>query len=112
MRILSPLGNDLAQETLSLMLRARPEYDETPLGELKFLGRRYITLLYEAFATHPDYAGGDPSHIILRWWQAGKSIAVAESERLVDWFCATHPMRARRIERDVKIKLRKQGWRV
>jgi hypothetical protein len=76
-----------------------------------FLGRRYITLLYAAFAAHPDYAGGDPPlQIILRWQELG--IATVESERLVDWFCATHPMRAHRIERDVKIKLRKQGWRV
>jgi hypothetical protein len=31
---------------------------------------------------------------------------------LIEWFCATHPIRVRRIERDLKIKLRKQGWRV
>jgi hypothetical protein len=31
---------------------------------------------------------------------------------LVDWFCANLPMRALQIERDLKLKLRKQGWRV
>jgi hypothetical protein len=36
----------------------------------------------------------------------------AESARLVDWFCANHPMQARQIERDVRNKMQKQGWRV
>jgi hypothetical protein len=31
---------------------------------------------------------------------------------LVDWFCANHPTRARQIERDLRLKMCKQGWRV
>jgi hypothetical protein len=130
MLFLAPLGNELAQDVLAAALRARPasqmKYDPTPLPERRFQNRRYITLLYAAFAAHPDYANCDPASIIRRWQEldiaeiaaiglhfAGfKSEAAVESAYLVDWFCATHPTRARRIERDVKIKMRKQGWHV
>jgi hypothetical protein len=78
--------------------------------EIIFQDHRYITLLLEAFNTHPDYAGGDPSPVIRRWQELG--IATTESARLVDWFCVAHPMRMYRIERDLKIRMRKQGWQV
>jgi hypothetical protein len=55
---------------------------------------------------HPDYAGNPK--IISNWQQAG--IAESESARLVDWYCAVYPFRVQRIERDLKFKLRKQGW--
>jgi hypothetical protein len=86
------------------------KYDPTPLNEILFKDRRYVTLLFEALDTHPAYAGGNHTKVILRWKEAG--IAVTESAHLVDWFCTTHPMRARRIERNLKLKMRKQGWRV
>jgi hypothetical protein len=110
MLFLAPLGDDQAQDVLAQALRDWPDHGDTPLAELLFQGRRYVALLYAAFAAHPDYAGGDPAQIILRWHEA--DTAAAESARLVDWFCTAHPMRARRIERDLKIKLRKQGWHV
>jgi hypothetical protein len=55
MLLLAPLGNDLAQDTLGPALRARlPSLDET-----LFQDRRHITLLYAAFAVHPDHFRGD-----------------------------------------------------
>jgi hypothetical protein len=111
---LAPLGNDLAQEVLGFALRARTPsemiHDDTPLQERLFQDRRYVTLFYAAFATHPNYTDCESAPIIRRWQELG--IAAIESAYLVDWFCATHPMRARRIERDLKIKMRKQGWHV
>jgi hypothetical protein len=112
---LAPLGNELARELLGLALRARTlsqmEYDPTPLPEILFQDRRYITLLYAAFATHPRYAHcDDPAPLIRRWQELG--IADVESAYLVDWFCTTHPMQVLRIERDLKLKMGKQGWRV
>jgi hypothetical protein len=110
MLFLAPLGHELAQEALALALRARPAYDETPVNETVFQGRRYITLLYAAFDAHPHNADCDPAPIIQRWQELG--IAAVESAYLVDWFCANHPSRAHQIERDLKIKLGKQGWHV
>jgi hypothetical protein len=109
MLFLAPLGNELAQDTLALVLRARPDYDDTPLNEIIFQDRRYITLLYAALDAHPDYAGA-ASKTILHWRLAGT--AATESARLVDWFCAAYPMQAFWIERDLKLRIRKQGWRV
>jgi hypothetical protein len=109
-RFLAPLGNDLAQEILALRLRARPAYDATPVNETVFQDRRYITLLYAAFAARRDYADCDTAEIIRRWQEVG--IAAVESAHLVDWFCANHPMQALRIERDLRLKMRKQGWHV
>jgi hypothetical protein len=118
MLLLAPLGNDLAQELLGFALRPRTpsqmkmqiNRDPTPRQERLFQDRRYLTLLYEALNAHPGYADCEPTPLILRWQELG--IAIVESAYLVDWFVATHPMRALRIERDVKIKMRKQGWRV
>jgi hypothetical protein len=31
---------------------------------------------------------------------------------LVDWFRANRPVQALQIERDLRLKMRKQGWRV
>jgi hypothetical protein len=107
MLFLAPLGNELAQGMLAQVLRPRPDDDATPMTEVMFQDLRYVTLLYKAFDAHPDYDAGD-REIVRRWHRAGT--AVAESARLVDWFCATHPMQALRIERDIKIKLRKQGF--
>jgi hypothetical protein len=109
MLFLAPLGHELAQEALALALRARPAYDET-VNETVFQGRRYVTLLYGAFDEHPHYADCDPAPIIQSWQKVG--IAAIESAYLVDWFCANHPSRAQQIERGLKLKLRKQGWRV
>ena len=110
MLFLAPLGHELAQEALALALRARPAYGET-VNETVFQGRRYVTLLYAAFGEHPHYAGGgDPSQIIQCWQELG--IAAIESAYLVEWFCANYPMQAHQIERDVKIKMRKQGSHV
>jgi hypothetical protein len=108
MLFLAPLGNEPAQGLLARVLSQRPDDDNTPLGEIIFQDRRYVTLLYAALDAHADYDAGDRD-IIWRWHLAG--IEVAESARLIEWFCATHPMQARRIERDLKLKLRKQGWR-
>ena len=110
MLFLAPLGNELAQTLLAWMLKPRPDYDATPLAENIFQDRRYVTLLYAAFAACRDYADCDLAQIIRRWLELG--IATIESAHLVDWFCTTHPMRVLRIERDLKIKLGKQGWRV
>ena len=110
MLFLAPLGNELAQTLLAWMLKPRPDYDATPLAENIFQDRRYVTLLYAAFAARRDYADCDLAQIIRRWLELG--IATIESAHLVDWFCATYPMQALQIERDLKIKLGKQGWRV
>ena len=107
---LAPLGNELAQTLLAWMLKPWLDYDATPLAENIFQDRRYVTLLYAAFAARPDYAHCDPAPIIRRWQELG--IAAIESAYLVDWFCTIHPMQVLRIERDLKIKLGKQGWRV
>jgi hypothetical protein len=109
MLFLAPLGDELAQGMLARVLRPRPDHDDTPLAEIIFQDCLYITLLYAALAAHPDHAAGDRD-IVWRWHLAG--IEVAESARLVAWFRATHPMQAHRIERDLKLKLRKRGWRV
>ena len=110
MLFLAPLGHELAQEALALALSPRPAYGET-VNETVFQGRRYVTLLYAAFGEHPHYAGGgDPSQIIQCWQELG--IAAIESAYLVEWFCANYPMQAHQIERDVKIKMRKQGSHV
>ena len=112
MRFLAPLGDDLAQGVLGLTLRtpSQMNYDDTQLPEILFQDRRYSTLLYEAFAAHRSYRHCDPAPIIRRW--QGLGIAEVESAYLVDWFCTIHPMQVLRIERDLKIKLGKQGWRV
>jgi hypothetical protein len=119
MLFLAPRGHELAQDTLAQVLRPRPPSQlspqmnrdaVTPTGEIIFQDRRYITLLYAAFAAHPDYDAARVPRTILRWRLAGT--AAAESGRLVDWFCANHPSRALQIERDLKIRMRKQGWRV
>jgi hypothetical protein len=115
MLFLAPRGNELAQDTLAQILRPRPSspmnHDDTiPTGEIIFQDRRYITLLYAAFAAHPDHAAGNAPKTILRWRLAGA--AATESARLVDWFCANHPAQALRIARDLRLKMRKQGWRV
>jgi hypothetical protein len=89
---LAPRGNELAQETLAQVLRTRPDHDATG-----FQDRCYVALLYAAFDAHPDYGAGSAPKAILRWWLAG--VAAAESARLVDWFCANHPMQARQIEK-------------
>ena len=113
MLFLAPRGNDLAQDTLAQVLRARPpsqtNHDAVaPTGEIVFQDRCYVTLLYAAFDTHPDYAAGDAPRTILHWRLAGTT----ESARLVDWFCANHPAQALQIERDLRIKMRGEGWRV
>jgi hypothetical protein len=118
MLFLAPRGNELAQDTLAQILRARPDHDPdhdvTPVNERILQDRLYITLLYAAFDAHPDYADARRAvpRAILRWRLAGTVVATTESARLVDWFCATHPMQALRIERDLRLKMRKQGWRV
>jgi hypothetical protein len=108
MLFLAPEGNELAQTALALALRAGPIPEDTPPNEDLFQDRRYIALLYAALDAHPDHAGTHTA--LVHWHQAGT--AAAESARLIEWFCATHPMRALRIERDIKIRMRKQGWRV
>jgi hypothetical protein len=110
MLFLAPLGNELAQTLLAWMLKPWLDYDATPLAGNIFQDRRYVTLLYAAFAARRDYAHCDLAHIIRRWLEL--DIAAIESAHLVEWFCTTHPMQALRIERDLKIKLGKQGWRV
>jgi hypothetical protein len=102
--------DDQAQDALAQALRGWPDHGDTPLAECLFQGRRYVALLYAALNTHPDHAGGDPPEIIQRWQELGAT--EAESARLVDWYCTTNPMQVLRIERDLKIKLRKQGWHV
>jgi hypothetical protein len=105
---LAPLGDELARETLGQGLRNRPDHctDVAPLAEILFHDRRYAELLFAALDVHPNHDWGT----VLRWWDAGTDIA--ESARLIDWFCATHPMQALRVERDLKTKMRKQGWRI
>ena len=110
MLFLAPLGNELAQTLLAWMLKPWLDYDATPLAGNIFQDRRYVTLLYAAFAARRDYAHCDLAHIIWRWLEL--DIAAIESAHLVEWFCTTHPMQALRIERDLKIKLGKQGWHV
>jgi hypothetical protein len=111
MLFLAQLGEDMAQDTLAQALRGWPDHGDTPLAECLFQGRRYVALLYAAFAVHPDHiSSGDPSQIVLGWKEAGSE--ATESKQLVDWFCANHPMQALRVERDLKIKMRKQGWHV
>jgi hypothetical protein len=83
---------------------------DTPVNERILQDRCYVTLLYAAFAVHPAYGAGDVPRAILRWRLAGT--AAAESARLVDWFCDNYPVQALRIERDLRIRMRKQGWRV
>ena len=109
MLFLAPLGNELAQTLLSRVLSQRPDDYNTPTGDLIFQDRRYVTLLYAALDAHPDYDASDQD-IVWRWYKDG--VEVAESTRLIDWFCTSHPMQAYRIECDLKIKLRKQGWHV
>jgi hypothetical protein len=46
MLFLAPLGNELAQDTLALALRDRPDHDEASV--IKFKDQRYVILLYEA----------------------------------------------------------------
>jgi hypothetical protein len=96
--------------TLASVLRARPDHDATPVNERVLQDRRHVTLLYAAFDAHPDYDAKAVPRTILRWRLAG--IATTESARLVDWFCANHPAQALEIERDVRNKMREQGWRV
>jgi hypothetical protein len=67
-------------------------------------------LLYAAFAAHPDYEARAVPRTILRWRLAGT--ATTETARLVDWFCANHSAQALQIERDLRLKMRKLGWRV
>jgi hypothetical protein len=112
MLLLAPRGNELAQHTLAQVLRPRPAHDDanTPVIGRVLQDRCYVTLLYAAFAAHPDYGTGAAPKTILRWRLAGT--AAVESARLVDWFCANHPMQALQIERDLRFKMRKQGWRV
>jgi hypothetical protein len=110
MLFLAPLGNELAQTLLAWMLKPWLDYDATPLAENIFQDRRYVTLLYAAFAAHRDYTDCDLAQIIRRWLELG--IAAIESAHLVEWFCATRSMQVLRIERDLKIKLGKQGWHV
>ena len=109
MLFLAPLGNELAQGILAQVLKTWPDDDDTPLGESLFQDFRHVTLLYAALDTHPDYDAIDRD-IVWRWHRAGT--AVAESARLIEWFRATHPMQALRVEHDLKLKMRKQGWRV
>jgi hypothetical protein len=105
---LAPLGDELAREMLGQGLRHRPDHctEVAPLAEILFHDRRYAELLFAALDAHPDYNWGT----VLRWWFA--DTAIAESARLIKWFCATHPTRLLQIERDLKIRMRKQGWRV
>jgi hypothetical protein len=49
----------------------KPAQKPDNVDERVFLDHRYITLLFEAFNTHPDHAGGDPSPIIRRWQELG-----------------------------------------
>jgi hypothetical protein len=100
MLILAPLGDELARETLGQVLRHRPDHctEVAPLAEILFHDRRYAELLFAALDAHPDHDWGT----VLRWFDADTHIA--KSARLIDWFCATHPMQALRIERDLKIK--------
>jgi hypothetical protein len=105
--LLAPLGNELAQDLLGTVLRDEPEPDSLRQAEMMFQDRRYITLLYAALDAHPDHA---------RAWDEAHDYDMyavrAVSARLVDWFCTNHPMQVLRIERDLKIKLGKQGWHV
>jgi hypothetical protein len=105
---LAPLGDEEAQELFGMGLRNRPDHnsDSAPLAEILFEDRRYAALLFAALDAHPDHNWGT----VVGWFFTHTEIA--ESARLVDWFCATHPMRMYRIERDLKTKMREQGWRV
>jgi hypothetical protein len=102
-----PLGHELAQDLLGTILRDGQEPDSAPEAEILFQDRRYITLLYAALDAHPNHA---------RAWDEAYDHDMYEvcavSARLVDWFCTNHPMQVLRIERDLKIKLSKQGWHV
>ena len=92
MLLLAPLGDWFAQVQLAYSLREPepPRPPDVPWEAVIFDNRRFITVLFAALAAHPDYAAADHSQTI-RGWSAADT-APAESKRLVDWYCATHPM--------------------
>jgi hypothetical protein len=51
MLFLAPQGDELAIDTLAVVLRERPVDDPTPPSEVVFQNRRYVALLFEAIDT-------------------------------------------------------------
>jgi hypothetical protein len=107
---LAQRGDEAGQCTLALILGRFPAADIS-LAENLFVARRFSALLCAAVDTHPDYA-----QLQYRWdklteWARAEPKS-PEPDMLIEWFCKNHPMQMYSIERDLRSKLRKQGWRL